>query len=94
MKNYLVVISLKALILPYLIISPQDIKELDGKIDILIFSDLFPNIEKIKKTFTVILQESNVKDISEFGDLNYLFNLRLSLWAFYFSKDQEIWKFF
>ena len=27
----------------------QDIKELDGKINILIFSDLFPNIDKIKK---------------------------------------------
>ena len=38
---------LKSLNLPYLIISPQDIKELDGKLDILIFTDLFPNLEKI-----------------------------------------------
>jgi len=85
---------LKSLNLPYLIISPQDIKELDGKIDILIFSDLFPNLEKIKKTFTVILQESNVKDISEFGDSNYLFNLRLVYGPFSSQKVKKYGNFF
>ena len=68
---------LENLSIPYLIISPKDIQELDGKIDILIFSDLFPNILKIKNTFTVILQQSIINDISAFGDWNYLFNLRL-----------------
>ena len=85
---------LESLNLPYLIISTQDIKELDGKIDILIFSDLFPNVEKIKKTFTVILQESNVKDISEFGDSNYLFNLRLVYGPFSSQKVEKYGSFF
>ena len=85
---------LKSLNLPYLVISPQDIQELDGKIDILIFSDLFPNIEKIKKTFTVILQESSVKDISELGDLNYLFNLRLVYGPYSSQKIKKYGSFF
>jgi len=68
---------LENLSVPYIIISRKDIVQLDGNIDALVCPNPFPGIEGIKKTFIIWMQYSMAKELYQYNDWNYLFDLRL-----------------